>query len=363
MPSSPDFHGRLSRLLLASAFALGACTADAPTRKPDAADRVLLIAYRSTPTSEDVRSALRQGGRGLPVIEVDVLQEAEPASVRAALQALRDQGKRYRAVFSISPTFARAAQVVMPDVPVIFEGVTDPVRLCLVDSLQRPGRNATGYMHLLGADETKKIELLHDAYPDLKEVLFLMSGLNLPPPNCDLDDPYWTAPFKPDCQPGERELDYYITRRVRGAEIQAYAQARGLKLRFVVTCDVKDYPALVRWAEQRPHSGWVVPWHDQFNRNRRALVDQLNASGLPAIYPRQAFVQEGGLMSLSALEDTGSDRPALLSLLQVLGGRDPAGLPVQSPRGFTVTVNGRTAERLAPRPSLFVLRRADQVLR
>ena len=150
---------------------------------------------------------------------------------------------------------------------------------------------------------------------------------------------------------------------MRGAEIEAYARQRGLKLRFVVTCDVKDYPALVRWAQQRPNGGWVVPWHDQFNRNRKALVDQLNASGLPAIYPRQAFVKEGGLMALSALEDVGPDRPALLSLLQVLGGRDPAGLPVQSPRGFTVTVNGRTAERLSPRPSLFVLRRADQVLR
>lgn len=354
---------RLRSPALALALALGACTADAPMRKDEAADRVLLIAYRSTPASEDVRRALLQGGNGLPPIEVDVLKEEDPATVRAALQTLRDQGKRYRAVFSISPTFARAAQVVMPDVPVIFDGVTDPVRLCLVDSLQRPGRNATGYMHLLGADETKKIELLHDAYPDLQEVLFLMSGFNLPPPNCDLDDPYWNTPFQPDCKPGERELDAYITRRVRGTEIEAYARQRGLKLRFVVTCDVKDYPALARWAAQRPHSGWVVPWHDQFNRNRKALVDQLNASGRPAIYPRQAFVQEGGLMALSALEDVGQDRPALLSLLQVLGGRDPAGLPVQSPRGFTVTVNGRTAEHLSPRPSLFVLRRADQVLR
>ena len=105
---------------MALALALGACTADAPMRKAEAADRVLLIAYRSTPTSEDVQRTLRQGGQGLPVIEVDVLKEDEPATVRAALQALRDQGKRYRAVFSISPTFARAAQLVMPDVPVIF---------------------------------------------------------------------------------------------------------------------------------------------------------------------------------------------------------------------------------------------------
>jgi hypothetical protein len=55
-----------------------------------------------------------------------------------------------------SPTYARAAQLVMPDVPMIFDGVS-PIRCACAwwIRLQRPGRNATGYMHLLGADETE----------------------------------------------------------------------------------------------------------------------------------------------------------------------------------------------------------------
>ena len=345
-----------------------ACTTDLPANRAPAASaqRVLVLSPVGAPAVDQLVAALAAGGQGsppLPPTTADVVWVEDVAQAVAAVQKLKPQIGRYRAIYSTSLTFARAAQLAITDVPIVFEGVDDPMTLCLVDSLKRPGRNATGYMHYLPDDEFKMLDLLRDAFPALREALFLVSGDNLPPPNCDPEDAYWKSPPKEPCVAGERDLDSYVQRRVRGAELTAHAQLLGLRLRFVVSCSTTDFADLGRVAAGRADAGWVVPWQSLFDENRAPLVARINATDLPAIYPHHGYTRIGGLMSLAPLLDDGPDRVSVLTLLKVLGGANPATLPVQSPRGFSFVINARAAGQLPTRPSLLVLRRADEIVR
>jgi ABC-type uncharacterized transport system substrate-binding protein len=105
-----------------------------------------------------------------------------------------------------------------------------------------------------------------------------------------------------------------------------------------------------------------VPWQSLFDGNLQALADGITATRSPAVFARHQFSRAGGLMSLEPILDREPYRASVLALLQVLGGQAPATLPVQSPRGFSIVVNAATAQRTGARPSLFVLRRADEIL-
>ena len=67
-------------------------------------------------------------------------------------------------------------------------------------------------------------------------------------------------------------------------------------------------------------------------------------------------------MALEPILDANDDRAAIDMLLRVLGGRSAATLPVQTPRGFRLTVNASAAAAQGLKPSLSVLRRADFII-
>jgi putative ABC transport system substrate-binding protein len=247
-------------------------------------------------------------------------------------------------------------------VPIIFNGVSDPVRRCVVDSLLKPGRNATGYMHYLHADSTKRMETLQQAFPDMREVLFLVDHLNVLSPGCEEDSRYWTEKVSEPCVAGPRPADAYLNRRVAADALAAHARALGLQATFVVMCELSDLGSLAQWAKGRTSAAWQVPWQDRFDGNRQLLVNELNGSGLPAIFPHHGFTRVGGLMSLAAIADTDLDRPSVQSLVQVVLGASPATLPVQMPRGFSFTINARAAEQSGLKPTLHALRVADTIL-
>lgn len=354
-------------LLAACLGLLAACTAESPQQRGPAAgsDRVLVISPRGFPEVYDLVALLAAGGRGsppLPPVAADVINAESAAEVYAGMRKLQPQLQRYRAIYTNSITYARAIQLVTPEVPIVFEGVDDPLARCLVDSLQRPGRNATGYMHQIGDSELKMVELLQEGFPQLRDVVMLVSHENVPPPNCEPDDDYWLKLPQEPCKAGERALDAYIERRVDGARLKAFAEQKGLRLHFEVVCSAADVPRLAHAADRLPAAGWLVPWHDLFDLDREPLVRALNASGRPAIYPHHGYTRVGGLVSLGIDLDVGTDRASVLALLQVLGGAATATLPVQMPRGMSLVVNPGAATRPDLHPSLALLRRADKVL-
>lgn len=357
---------RLALLALVSIFA--ACASPPLGPQPSLAPqvyRVLLVTLGNPKLAQTLVRAMEAGLASKPEptkAELDVLQVPDLLSVTRELKKMQIQPGQYKALFVDSITWARAAQLLLPDVPIIFNGVSDPVRRCVVDSLQKPGRNATGYMHYLYADSHKRTEALKLAFPGLHEVLLLVDHRNLLSPGCDEQSAFWTEPQQEPCTAGPRAADGYLNRRLDADAISRHAAAIGLQVTFVVMCELDDLRALSQWAAGRPFAGWQVPWQDRFDRNRQRLINELKASGLPAIYPHHGYSRLGGLMSFAAIADTDLDQPSVQSLVQVLLGQPPATLPVQMPRGFTFTINARTAAESGLQPSISALRVADNIL-
>ncbi len=326
--------------------------------------RVLLMSSREWPVIQYLQQQLAAGGLGdppLPPLKPEWVKVSSGAEAHAAITRLKPQLGQYRAIFTPSQTYARGAQLAGAQIPIVFDGVDDPVNLCLVDSLGRPGRNATGYMHLLPDAEGKMLQTLHDAFPKVREVVYLVSGPAIPPRSCAPDDAVWVASPDEPCRAGWRAADAYVQRRADVLPLQAQAKALGLQMRFMVLCSAADFGVL-RQAARRPHSALLVPWQTLFDENVTSLVQTIDALRLPAIFPRHQYVRDGGLMSLEPVIEPIAERASVQALLQVLGGRLPAEMPVSTPRGFGLQVNAAAAHRAGLHPSLRVLRRADVVV-
>ena len=293
-------------------------------------------------------------------LTVDVFDVEGEQDTDAALRRLGPDLNRYRVIFTNSQTVARIAQLLAPRHPIVFGGVDDPVANCLVDSLARPGRKATGYMHMLQDTEAKMLEVLHDGYPDVREIVVLAAGSNYTTPSC-----VTTSPPPPEAEPlclgGWHSNDAYVHRLVDVESIEAHAQRLHLTARYLVICKSDDFSQLHAQVTGA-RTGILVPWHSLFVDNANALIEALRRVRRPAVGPNRAFAEAGGLIAVEPILDRGADRPAVLALMQVIDGRDPAELPVQGPRGFEVTYNVETGTALGLRPERPLLWRADHII-
>lgn len=344
--------------LVAAAAALSGAVAPA-TAAPEPL-RVLAVGEPEWPAiqalSKHLQGPLMQAA-GLPPVAMDLIRFESHQQMLRDLRARSTQLGRYAAIYVASISAARMIQREVTNVPIIFEGVDDALQRCLVNSLQNPGRNATGYMHVLADNEPRMLQLLHDAFPALKQVLVLASGTNLRMLTCD-DDPQPSV--LPGCVPGLHDNDATVQRIMAPQRLLEQGRLQGLKVRFLVLCSTADLAKLEPFIG--PDTGVLVPWQDLFDRHDQALAEALARLRKPAISARRAYAAAGGLMALSVQLPPVQPRESLRLLTQVLQGQSPATLPVSTPYGLRLTVNARAAQQQGLRPAMEVWQRADEVL-
>lgn len=273
--------------------------------------------------------------------------------------------REYRAVVTVNHAQAREVQLTEPRVPIVFEAMASPLQNCLVDSLTRPGRNATGYLHHVEGSSLQMLDLLLRAFPSVQEVAIPVSHRNVSVAGCapvPLKDAEQEA-----CRPGLISSGPYLERRLDGRqEVQALlegARERGVGVRFIAVCSGEDLEPQVQATAKAMKSGaWLVPFHALFDQHRPALLRAMQLTGQPAIYNGHRWSRAGGLMSLQVHSEQGTDSYQWLAFLRVLQGESPAELPVMLPRGFTLQVNLRTAREQGLRPQTALLRVADTLL-
>ena len=225
---------------------------------------------------------------------------------------------------------ALAAHDATKEIPIAFTTVTDPVKLGLVRSFNRPGGNATGTAGLTSELDPKRLEFLHQTKPTAAVIGVLIN------------------PNRPGLEDQSREL-------------QATADKMNLKLKVQKAATDREIErAFQAFASQRVDALLVTA--DPLFNNRRAQVLALATShSLPAIYQWREFVTNGGLMSYGP-SITEAYSTAGINAGLILKGTKPADIPVVQPTKFQFVINLKTAKMLGlPIPGRLVAI-ADEVI-
>jgi putative tryptophan/tyrosine transport system substrate-binding protein len=225
---------------------------------------------------------------------------------------------------------AMAAKQATQTIPIVFVVGDDPVALGLVDSFNRPGRNATGMAMLAYAASTKRWDLLTELVPSGAPIAVLA---------------------KPDSLSSQLELE----------ELGPLWGSRGHPPNILNASNEDEIDAaFVRLVELRAGALFVTT--EALWTNRRDQIIGLAARhAVPAIYPFREFVAAGGLMSYGFnLADT--YRQVGIYAGRILKGEKPRDLPVQQPTKFDFVINLKAAKALGREIPPKLLAFADEVI-
>jgi putative tryptophan/tyrosine transport system substrate-binding protein len=215
-------------------------------------------------------------------------------------------------------------------VPIIFVAVTDPVALGLVESLARPGGNATGFSPAELGLGAKWLQVLKEMAPALTRV-----GVFHNPTNSGSVSQF--------------------------AVVQVAAPTLGLELSVIDTADQSAIEHAVAAFASSPNGGLLALRIGENISLRDSLVALAAQFRLPAIYPLRTFATGGGLASYGP--DVAEEyRQAASYVDRVLRGEKPANLPVQVASKFQLVINLKTAKSLGLAIPQTLLATADEVL-
>jgi putative ABC transport system substrate-binding protein len=239
--------------------------------------------------------------------------------------------RRQVAVIAATDTpSAIAAKTADKIIPIVFTSGDDPVRIGLVDSLNRPGGNVTGVSFLVNELGAKQLGLLHELLPRAVRIGVLV-------------DPNWplTETFVSD---------------VRGA-----ASATGKRIEILHASTGRDIDMVFASLVQNSVDALVVGPSALANNGRVQLVTLAAYHRVPAIYFLREFAEAGGLMSYGT-NITDAHRQAGVYVGRILKGEKPADLPVMQSTKFEFVINLNTARAfgLSFPPGLLAI--ADEVI-
>jgi putative ABC transport system substrate-binding protein len=287
------------------------------------------------PSSGDVRELLGRELRALGYVEgKNIAFEYRSADFKAdRLPALADELVRLKVdvLVAASANEAVAAKNVTKTIPIVFLNVSDPIAIGLVDSLARPGGNITGFTNFAEVLAAKRLELLKETIPKLARVAVLWD------PSSDSSTQQWK-------------------------ESQLAVKALGLQLHSMEVSSADKIEGEFKEAIRAGIPALAVTQSSFINSNQKRIADLAVKSRLPAIYTREDFVANGGLMSY------GSDRAepfrrAAVFVDKILKGTRPADIPVEQPMKFEFIINLKTAKQIGLTIPPNVLVRADRVIR
>jgi putative tryptophan/tyrosine transport system substrate-binding protein len=217
-------------------------------------------------------------------------------------------------------------------IPIVFTAVSDPVGERFVESLARPGGNATGFTNVESSLTGKWLELLKEVAPRVKRVAFI---------------------FDPKLAPGGGS---YYTRL-----IEASAPPFAVTPTIAPVHGAADIERTIDEFVREPNCGLVVLPDATTLVNRRLIVALAERHHIPAIYALHMAVIDGGLMSC-AIDVVDQYRQAAGYVDRILKGTKPAELPVQLPAKFVMSINLKTAKELRLDVPLLLQQRADELV-
>jgi putative tryptophan/tyrosine transport system substrate-binding protein len=243
-----------------------------------------------------------------------------------------DLVKRHVTVIAAVTTPAvLVAQAATTTIPIVFESGSDPVRLGLVESLNRPGGNITGVTSLIVEVAPKRLELLHELLPTAKVMALLLN-------------------------PADRALA-----QAQAREVLSAARNRKLELHVLNVRSEGDFDAVFADIKRLRVGGLVIGAGSVFTRGINKLAALTVRHAVPAIWQDRDFPAAGGLMSYGS-DISDSYRLAGVYTGRVLKGENPAELPIVQATKFVLVINLKTAKALGISVPPSMQARADEMI-
>lgn len=234
-------------------------------------------------------------------------------------------------IAATSTPAALAAKAATTTIPIIFETGSDPVKLGLVASLNRPGGNVTGVAQTNVEITPKRLELLHELIPKASVIALLVNPAN-------------PAQAEPEAR-----------------EVLSAAHTLGLELRVLNASTERDFDAVFANLTQLRVGGLVIGGDAFFTSRIEQLAALAVRHAVPTIYQWREFAVAGGLLSYGS-DITETYRMTGNYTGRILKGEKPADLPVQQASKVELYINMKTAKALGITFPLTLLGRADEVI-
>jgi len=215
-------------------------------------------------------------------------------------------------------------------VPIVFTIVPDPVGSGFIDSLSRPGGNATGFLQFEYSFGGKWVELLREIGPEVVRAAVLR----------DARLPAGVGQF---------------------AVIQSVAPSLGIEVTPVNVRDAAEIERDVSAFARASKGGLIVASSTSALINRDMIIALAARHKLPAVYAQREFVTAGGLLSYSA-DFSAQFRSAASYVDRILKGEKPGDLAVQGPTNYQLVINLKTAKAFGLNIPPALLVRADEVI-
>jgi putative tryptophan/tyrosine transport system substrate-binding protein len=232
------------------------------------------------------------------------------------------------------PNDGLAAKKATKTIPIVFTDTPfDPVARGLVASVARPGGNTTGFYSLADILAGKRVEALKESIPKLSRVTVLWY------PSSGSSEPQW-------------------------AESQRAARQLGLQIHSMEMGSSDNYESAFKEAVKAGSTALSVTRHrlSQTSAIQKRIIELAAKYRLPAIYYREDFVDNGGLMSYGA-DETEAFKRVAATIDKILKGAKPADLPVEQPTKFELVINLKTAKQIGLTIPPNVLAKADRVIK
>jgi putative ABC transport system substrate-binding protein len=296
-----------------------------------------VVGFLSSRTAEDsaeVTAAFRQGlmetgfaeGQNI-AIEFRWADGDYSRLPELAADLVRHQAK---VIAAINPQSGRAAMAATTTIPIVFQSGIDPVVAGLVNSLNKPGGNVTGFYRVTSEFVPKCLELVREVSPKVEIVAVLLN-------------------------PTSRSSDIQL----RNA--QAAAVSLGLRLSVENASSDREIESAFSSLELQKIDAVVIANDSYFISRSKLLASLALRAAMPTIATSREFTEAGGLMSYDAsLVD--QYRQVGVYVGRVLKGEKPADLPVQQATKYELLINLKTAKALGLTVPALLLATADEVI-
>jgi putative tryptophan/tyrosine transport system substrate-binding protein len=254
---------------------------------------------------------------------------AEGKDERLAELAAELIQRKVAVIATLSSTVAAvAARKATWSIPIYFLIADPPDQLGLVQSLNRPGGNATGIVTLAAEVAEKRLALLRELAPKAPGLALLVK------------------PTHPSAKP--------VT-----ATVQATASKLGVPVEVLEANTESEIEEAYR--RLKPGMPLMVGTDPLFFARRAKLIGLAAERGIPSIYDSREFADAGGLMSYGP-NHVGLWGQAGGFIARILKGEKPAELPVVQAAIFETVLNLKTAKALNFDVPERVLALADEVI-